>query len=161
MARLILLLAEGFGTGRSPVAPGTFGTLLGFGWIFLLALPRSLPFYFAGTILGILAALWIGAKAEKILGQKDPGSIVIDEIACLPIVFVPVLLQQPGKSAVEHFSQHPLELFLIFALFRLFDIWKPMGINRSQNLPGGLVWDDALAALAAALVLWGILALRG
>ena len=79
--RIIVFIAEGFGAGRIPVAPGTFGTLVGFGWMYLLLLPRSLPIYLGGTIAGLAAAVWIGGLAEKALNKKDPGSIVIDEIA--------------------------------------------------------------------------------
>lgn len=153
MSRLIVLLAEGFGAGRSPVAPGTFGTLVGFGWIFLLLLPRSLALYAAGTVAGILAALWIGARAEAILQKKDPGSIVIDEIVALPLAFLPVIWTVSNRSAKEIFAAAWMELILCFCFFRLFDVWKPWIIRRSQAWPGGLVVDDLLAALATAGVL--------
>jgi phosphatidylglycerophosphatase A len=159
LQRLIVFVAEGFGTGRSPFAPGTFGTLLGFAWIYLLLLPRSLPLYLAGIIGGLLAAIWIGARAEEILGLKDPGSIVIDEITALPIAFLPVVLARSGQPAPEYISHNWLELAMVFALFRLFDIWKPLGIRRSQALPAGLVLDDVLAAALSAIVLWGCILL--
>lgn len=154
MNRLILLVAEGFGTGRSPVAPGTFGTLVGFVWIYVLLLPRSAALYTLGTAAGLAVAVWIGSKAERILNQKDPGSIVIDEIAALPVAFLPVVFVDPPHAAHEYFVKHWIELCLVFVLFRLFDIWKPLGIRASQNAPGGLVLDDALAALLAGVGLW-------
>lgn len=160
MTRLIVLVAEGFGLGRSPVAPGTFGTLLGFAWIYLLLVPASLTAYLLGTVVGVLAALWIGARAELALQLKDPGSIVIDEICALPVVFLPVLLANPGQSANGYFARHWFELILVFAFFRLFDIWKPLGIRQSQNLPGGLVWDDVLAAVLASVALWVTMLIR-
>ena len=159
--RLILLAAEGFGAGRSPVAPGTCGTLLGLGWIFLLLLPRSVALYLAGMIAGLVAAIWIGARAEAILQKKDPGSIVIDEIAALPIAFLPVVLMDPGQMAAHYFGHYWIQLILAFAFFRLFDIWKPLGIRQSQSLPAGLVLDDVLAAGAAGVLLWlSMLAVR-
>jgi phosphatidylglycerophosphatase A len=155
MNRLILLVAQGFGTGRSPIAPGTFGTLLGFAWIYLLLLPRNAVFYILGTLVGLGLAIWIGSAAERILNEKDPGSIVIDEIAAVPIVYLPIVLRTPNQPASQHFTTYWIELILTFALFRLFDIWKPLGIRASQNAPGGLVLDDMLAAVFAAALLWG------
>lgn len=156
MRRLIVLLAEGFGAGRSPVAPGTLGTLVGFAWIFLLLLPRSFSFYLAGSIVGVLAAIWIGGRAEAILQAKDPGSIVIDEIAAMPLAFLPVAWILRASPAFEIFARSWVELLLCFGLFRLFDVWKPWIIRRSQSWPGGLVVDDVLAGLAAAggLAVW-------
>lgn len=153
MSRLVLFIALGFGTGRIPFAPGTWGTLVGFVWIYLLLLPGSLPLYILGTIAGLAAAIWIGSRAENILNAKDPGSIVIDEITALPIVFFPVLLAHPAQPAANYFTNHWREMLLTFILFRLFDIWKPLGIRKSQDWPGGLVIDDALAAVAAGLAL--------
>src|SRR5262245_13537285 len=90
--KLIVFVAEGFGTGRFPVAPGTVGTLVGFVWIYLLLVPQSAWFYCLGTIAGFFASVWLGGRAEKILARKDPGSIVIDEIAALPAAFSGALL---------------------------------------------------------------------
>src|SRR5689334_12363119 len=90
--KLIVFVAEGFGTGRFPVAPGTVGTLVGFVWIYLLLLPESGLFYCFGTIAGFFASVWLGGRAETILERKDPGSIVIDEITALPLAFGGALL---------------------------------------------------------------------
>lgn len=163
--KLVLFLAEGFGVGRIPFAPGTFGTLVGFGWIWILnylAFRYFIPFgqfgvslfmtvgpfgfYLAGTVAGILAAVWVGARAEKILGLKDPGRIVIDEIAAMPVAWCLFFLcyLHPGMAP-------PLwvEMLSVFGLFRLFDIWKPWPVKQSQDLPGGwgLTIDDILAAV--------------
>lgn len=161
MRALIVLIAQGFGAGRSPVAPGTFGTLVGLIWIFLLLLPRSFPIYVVGTVLGIGAAVWIGEKAEKILQLKDPGSIVIDEIAAMPLTFLPVAWFMRGHSASQVFLEYWIELALCFGLFRLFDVWKPGVIRQSQDWRGGLVVDDVLAGLlTGGVVLAWCLALR-
>src|SRR5438309_1839223 len=73
--RLVLFIAEGFGTGRIPFAPGTFGTLLGFGRLWLLISPGNLFLYLGGMVAGFFLAVWTGGRAEKILGVKDPGRI--------------------------------------------------------------------------------------
>ncbi len=158
--QLILLLAEGVGTGRIPFAPGTFGTAAGFLWIWLLLLPRNLWVYLAGIVAGFFLAVWIGARAEKILNAKDPGSIVIDEIAALPLAFLPAVISTMKGGTLASFPEfwqgrQILLPLLAFGLFRLFDIWKPAGIKQSQEIPGGwgLVIDDFLAAILAATVL--------
>lgn len=152
--KLILFLAEGCGAGRFPVAPGTVGTLAGFAWIYLLLLPQNIWFYLVGIAAGFFAAVWIGARAEKICGQEDPGSIVIDEIAALPLAFFGSVLASAKGSATPpltyYFSSGEiLALVVAFAGFRLFDIAKPWIIHRSQEIPNGwgLVLDDFLAAL--------------
>ena len=159
--RIVLFVAEGFGVGRIPFAPGTFGTVLGFAWIYLLLLPRNASIYCAGIVAGFFLAVWIGHRAEKILQKTDPGSIVIDEITAMPLAFLPVVLQTQADgttaSAAAFFSGKALLLpALTFFLFRFFDIVKPLGIARVQKAPGGwgLVIDDYLAALAAAVLLF-------
>jgi phosphatidylglycerophosphatase A len=151
--KLIVCVAEGFGAGRFPVAPGTVGTFVGFLWIYLLLLSGSGLVYFLGTVAGFFASVWLGGRAEKILGRKDPGSIVIDEITALPLAFGGALL----VTGVVPFAQflhgkRILVPLVAFAAFRLFDIAKPWIIGRSQALPGGwgLTGDDFLAALHVA-----------
>ncbi len=151
--KLILFFAYGFGTGCIPVAPGTFGTIVGFGWVYLLLLPRNLWIYLLGIALGFFAAVWIGGRAEEILKIKDPGSIVIDEIAAVPLAFLaPVILFSKGASTppLTYYFQANLWLLPVFTfvLFRLFDVTKPLFVGRSQNIKGGwgLVIDDFLAA---------------
>ena len=162
--KFVVLLAEGFGAGRAPFAPGTFGTLAGFLWIYLLLLPHNLWIYLAGIFVGFFVAVWIGGRAERIMGVTDPGSIVIDEITALPLAFLPAALWTINGISVRGFEQYftvreialPL---LCFVFFRIFDIAKPLGIRRIQSLPGGwgLVVDDFLAAMAAAVPLWIVL----
>jgi phosphatidylglycerophosphatase A len=157
--KLAVFIAEGFGIGRLPFAPGTFGTALGFAWIFLLLLPQSVPIYIAGIIVGFFAAVWLGARAEKILQQEDPGSIVIDEITALPLAFLPAVVLTGAAQPLPpfaYFSGKSLLLpILAFILFRIFDIFKPFGIARIQSLPHGwgLVLDDFLAAIPSAILL--------
>lgn len=158
--KIAVFIAEGFGIGRMPFAPGTFGTVLGFLWIHLLLLPRSVALYCGGILAGFFFAVWIGSWAEKVLQAKDPGSIVIDEIMAMPLAFLPaVVLSATGDTPLPFSAYLSGNLILLplltFALFRFFDIAKPLGIGRVQKIPGGLglALDDFLAALAAALLL--------
>jgi phosphatidylglycerophosphatase A len=148
--KLIVFVAEGFGAGRFPVAPGTVGTLAGFVWVYLLLLPGSSLLYVVGTLAGFLGSVWVGGCGERILQRKDPGSIVIDEITALPLAFSGALLVT-GMVPFSHFLRGKglLVVLVSFMGFRIFDIAKPWIIGRSQNLPGGwgLTVDDFLAAL--------------
>ena len=74
----VVWFATGFYTGNIPWAPGTFWTLPGLFLCFFLArLPLSVAILLTIALIGL--AIWIAGEAEKILGQKDPGCIVIDE----------------------------------------------------------------------------------
>lgn len=156
--RLILWLAEGFGIGRVPFAPGTFGTLLGFVWIWALMLSGSRLLYAGGVLAGYFLAVWIGTQAERITGEKDPGRFVLDEIAAMPLAFLPVILAGPAQIEFNALLsiRNGWVFAACFAFFRIFDIGKPWPIGGSQRLPSGwgFVTDDMLAALYAAAVLW-------
>ena len=156
--KMIVFVAEGFGAGRIPYGPGTFGTVVGFAWVYLLLLSRSLPLYIAAIIIGFFVAVCIGERAEKILKKKDPGSIVIDEIAAVPLAFLPAVIMTKPYVLTMHPSSFLTREYIIlpilsFVLFRFFDIVKPLGIRRVQSRHWGLVVDDYLAAILAALVL--------
>ena len=152
---LVVWLAQGFSVGRMPVAPGTFGSVVGLLWFAVLLSTQTLWGFFGGLVGGLIAAVVICGKAEGILQQRDPGSIVLDEICAVPICFLPwVMSEAVGKGRWP-----PLETFfgaktwyitaIIFVLFRVFDILKPWPVRQSQRLPGGwgVVMDDVLAAL--------------
>ena len=139
------LLATWFGSGLSPKAPGTCGSLA--------ALPFAFAIVFWGGPLSLLAAtaavFLIGTiAATHYMATKgtahDPGEIVIDEVAGQWIALLPAGLD-------------PLSFLLAFILFRVFDIWKPWPINLlDQKMGGGLgvMADDVLAGIYAAIVLW-------
>jgi len=152
---LVLWLAQGLGVGRIPFAPGTFGSLLGLLWFVILLLPGRLWFYAAGVVLGVFVSVWICGRAEQILNQTDPGSVVLDEIIATPICFgvwIGEYLSQHGAMpAPEYFFNRdtwPMTV-AVFAAFRLFDVVKPWPVRQSQKLPGGwgVTMDDVLAAL--------------
>src|SRR4051812_44215559 len=86
--RIALFIAQGFGIGRAPFAPGTFGTLLGFVWLLILLIPRNSAIFVTGILVGFFASVIFSEIGEEVLRQKDPGSIVIDEIIAIPICFL-------------------------------------------------------------------------
>lgn len=142
--RLCVLLATGLGLGRVPKAPGTIGTLGGIPLAWGIA---QLPGLGSQTlvIVGVcLVGIPICTRAARALGgAKDPGSIVLDEIASLPIT----LWSLPCDDWRV--------LALGFALHRLFDITKPPPAAQLEQLPEGLgiMADDWIAGLYSHLLL--------
>ncbi len=137
MKKLIEWVAVGFGTGWSPVMPGTVGTLVGLPIAFGIMQVGSVAAQSAACVAMALLAIPICGAAEKIIGGKDPGCIVADEYLTLPITII-------GLSS-------PWALASGFVLHRIFDITKPPPIRQLQHIHGGvgIVIDDVLAALIA------------
>lgn len=157
-----LWIAQGFGIGRIPVAPGTFGTLLGMVWSFILLVSGSWTVFVLGILIGFVLSVWLCGEGERILGQRDPGSIVLDEITAMPLCFAAWLglfVQHhhtfPRVGDLYH-SGNWIWTLGIFATFRLFDIAKPWPVRGSQSLPGGwgVTVDDFLAGGYVNLVVW-------
>ncbi len=140
--RVILFLATGFYAGKVPAAPGTAGTLVGL--VFCFFLSRLEPvFSFFCIALVIALSVWITDKAEKLLARKDPGEIVLDEIAGMMVTMAG--LPFTAFSAVSG-----------FILFRVIDILKPFPIRvLDQKVPGGagIVADDIAAGVMGNIVL--------
>ncbi len=137
-----VFLATGGYVGQIPFAPGTFGSLIGLPFCYLLAGIQLSTAIVAALIFIILAVLISGAAA-KTLKRKDPGCIVIDEIAGMVVTFIglPFTL----TTAV-----------LGFILFRILDILKPFPIRTlDQRLSGGLgiVADDVVAGILANVII--------
>jgi len=136
------LLALGFGSGLSPVAPGTCGTLVALPLAYALTL---LPIAAAGTAVAVfvLGGIWICGESARRLGTHDHPGIVWDEIAamCLLAILAPSGAIWLGSG---------------FALFRVLDIAKPWPIrDLDHSLRGGLgiMLDDLVAAVLAAFAL--------
>jgi phosphatidylglycerophosphatase A len=133
----------GFGSGFVPFGPGTWGSLLAVAiWWFALS-PLSLVVQLL-LIAGVyLLGSWATGRVQKRYGIVDDGAIVVDEFVGQWLALLAL----------------PLELVWVaagFALFRLFDIWKPGPIRwLERNLGGaqGVMADDVLAGIAAAAVL--------
>ncbi len=160
-----LWLAQGFGVGRIPFAPGTAGSLAGLLWFFLLLATGNLWIYLLGMAVGMALSVWICGQAEKILQRTDPGSVVLDEMAALPLCFASwILIRQCQGSewTGAGYFLRPDTWYLtlgVFAAFRLFDVVKPWPVRQSQALPGGwgVTIDDLLAAVyvnLATLIIW-------
>ncbi|MDO8541290.1 MAG: phosphatidylglycerophosphatase A [Opitutaceae bacterium] len=134
--------------GRRLPAPGTWGSLAGLLYFTIAFAGVGVFGNLILSALGAYVAVAVCGEAEVRLGARDPGEIVLDEVVAMPLCF---LAWQLLPSAWPNWL-----IFLAgFALFRLFDITKPFGIRRLQNLPGGwgVVADDLAAALAACLAL--------
>lgn len=141
--------------GRVKKAPGTVGSLAGL-FLYCLLFHELDPLSFL-LLNGLCAYLAIGIcdAAEQHLQMRDPGMIVLDEFVAMPLVF---FAMGGHQGLIQQNAGWPI-LLLGFALFRLFDVLKPFGIKKLQNLPGGIgcVVDDYAAALAACVTLQAIL----
>ena len=133
-----VFLATGFYVGNIPFAPGTFGSLIGLPLCFLLAgIHLAAAIIAALLIIGL--AIWIANAAAKTLKRKDPGCIVIDEIAGMVVTLIGL----------------PFNLTTVvtgFILFRILDILKPFPIRiLDKRVSGGLgiVADDVVAGIFA------------
>ncbi len=136
MNPLVRALATLGPAGFVPIAPATAGSglIALIGW-FLPVPPLALTLVL--LVLGTALAVWIAGEAEKEFGH-DARPIVIDEAI--------------GQSIALLFVPHVWWAFAsAFVLFRIFDVWKPLGANQAQKLPGGLgiVADDVIAGIVA------------
>ena len=152
MKRPVVWLATLGPAGWAPLLPATVGSAC----VTLVAWfipPPPLAVALGLLALGTAIAIWAAGEAEKDLGH-DAGPIVIDEAV--------------GQSIALWFVPHTWLAFAAsFVLFRIFDIWKPLGAREVQRLPGGwgVVTDDIIAGLTACGAfhggLWLIARLRG
>ena len=152
------------GVGYLPIAPGTFGAAVGmllyiFGQALALSVLShassqgwSLPPVeaFGKTLILMMLILitcigiWAATRAESLLSRKDPGPVVVDEIAgqLITFLFVPI-------------NSGPWVIGTGFIAFRIFDIWKPYPIRRLEALESGLgiMADDLVAGIYAGTLL--------
>lgn len=158
----ISLALTTLGVGYLPLAPGTFGSLLGVGFYCLLSYlfgsfryaPSLAPPEFLvaaihaviliAFLLFVLLGVWAAGRAIALLGNTDPSQAVVDEVIGQLIVFLFI-----------PFTSSWLLIGVGFLLFRLFDIWKPYPIDYLQNLPAGIgvCADDILAGVYAGVCL--------
>jgi len=138
----VILLAFGLGTGLAPRAPGTVGSLFGLA-IAWWTLPLGLEWRIVVAVGLVLAGFWLCGEAARRIGEHDHPGIVWDEISGIYLV----LLVAPPEAAAWA---------LAFGLFRLFDIWKPWPIRDLDHRLGGgpgIMLDDLVAALYAAILM--------
>lgn len=153
MNTLHKLFATGLGTGYSPVAPGTVGSAVACGFLYLMRVAgpaRGLETWSWNLLLVVVTGLIFVAglrSSEKMEAEygADPSCVVIDEWVGMwvSMILVPITW---------------IHLLAGFLLFRLFDIWKPLWINRAEKLRGGwgIMMDDVVAGVAANMVLQAV-----
>ncbi len=147
--RVAFVFATGFGSGYSPIAPGTAGSAVGVLFVWAMSgLPVSgqIAAVLVVTLLSMVAADMVA----KSVGLKDPGLIVADEIAGMMVTMVAIPLTATS-------------LCLGFILFRVMDVVKPPPARQFEHFKGGvgIVADDLMAGVYAHLALRGILSLIG
>jgi phosphatidylglycerophosphatase A len=143
-----MLIATGFYSGYLPKAPGTWGSLVGVLLVFLLH-ALSLQIYLSVVAGLFIVGSFVAGEAEKILDDRDPGVVVIDEIVGMLITMIAVPVT-------------PLTMALGFILFRGFDIAKPFPVNFfDQHFHGGLgiMLDDVVAGIYSLIIMQLILLL--
>ena len=153
------IFATLFGVGLLPFAPGTWGSLFGLILFFYtnIYLSINMQFFYLLLLVIIFFAILVCYFATKELSdnEKDQKSIVIDELAGVWIAFIPV----SGIVMMQDFLTYSV---LAFLLFRVFDIWKPYPIgfiDKKIKNHLGIVLDDIVAGLYAAIIIWLILIL--
>jgi phosphatidylglycerophosphatase A len=152
------------GVGYLPLAPGTWGSLVGVAFYLLLwslsqrvlfanaAIRRftllevatpQMAFMLMVIFLVSMAGIWAASRAERLFQRKDPGVVVIDEVAGQMIALL------PGPFYVHTWWS----IISAFVLFRAFDIWKPYPIRRLEKLESGLgiMADDIVAGIYAVI----------
>jgi phosphatidylglycerophosphatase A len=135
-------LASGFGIGLVPIAPGTFGSLPGLALAWGLVTVGGQAALAMGIVCVVLAGTWSAHALSQRLGLKDPGVIVVDEIAGQMVTVLGIHLSGPVLAAA-------------FVLFRAFDVIKPPPARQLEALPGGIgiMADDLAAGVYANLAL--------
>ena len=168
------------GVGYLPLAPGTWGSFVGVGFYLLLksiflkayvaasmnqwftkdaleGMPDRLTSLFTCflllTVLVVsLVGIWAASRTEKLIGRKDPGIVVIDEVAGILVAFI----------FLPHFYMYGMPLIYLFAFlaFRFFDIVKPYPARRMEALPSGLgiMADDIVAGAYTAVLMTVLMA---
>lgn len=140
--RFIRIAATGLGSGLSPLAPGTAGTLVGV-LVYAVFSRFQWPVYLLSVAAFSLFAVYVSQEAERIYRKKDPSRIVIDEIAGFQVT---MFLVAPTAW----------HIVIGFILFRVYDIIKPFPIRLCERrIPGGygVVGDDIVAGVYANITL--------
>ncbi len=139
-------VATWFGCGLMRPAPGTWGTIGALPFAVLLMFLGGVPALLAGIATVSVAGYWASKKIEAMTGDHDGSYIVVDEVAGIFIALIPAGLD-------------PLSVLLAVIFFRFFDILKPWPVSwLDKNLPGaeGVMLDDMMAGVYAALCLIGV-----
>ena len=152
--KICFFIATVGGVGRFPFAPGTAGSLVAMVPIYFLTKHYSPELFLPVMITGIMLVFFVGVLASNIVVSRtsinDPSFVVIDEVVgqWLTLVIMPIQVLQ----------LKPWLWGIGFVLFRFFDILKPFGIKRLENLRGGwgIMLDDFLAGIYAGISLFAL-----
>lgn len=144
---LVKAISTVFFIGYLPLVPGTFGSIAGVGLFYLLKGANSITYFL--FILGIVVlGLITSGQTERLLNKKDPGCIIIDEVA--------------GMMIALSFMPYDFKIiFLSFMIFRILDTLKPFPAGKLQYLRGsvGVMADDLIAGIYTNIMLLLILKL--
>ncbi len=145
------VLATWFGAGLLPISPGSWGSLAALPFAWAIRSLWGMAGLAAAAAIVFVVGWWAAAVVAEASGVEDPGMIVIDEVAAQWLVLLAAPLD-------------PIAWGLGFVLFRIFDIWKPWPVRwADRHIHGGLgiMLDDVLAAVYAALALSALAAIGG
>lgn len=151
MPKLKPILGSFFYAGFLPNAPGTWGSFFALFPIYFVGIYSPLIGMLLLTFLFSFLTVWVSAACEDAWGG-DPSPLVMDEFAGQAMTFVAI-------SFTGVLNYDLLLLFVGFIFFRFFDIQKPLGVNKLQELPGGwgILVDDLLAGFYAFICLHSLL----
>ncbi len=135
-------VAFGFGTGLSPVAPGTVGTLVGFP-LFWAIKGFSVEYQAAILITGFVVGIWVCDSAGKAVGEADHPGIVWDEIACFAMVL----------ASVPFTLSWSIAAFVAFRFFDIVKLWPASWVDKNLKNGFGVMLDDLVAAAYAITIL--------
>jgi phosphatidylglycerophosphatase A len=145
LRRVGVFIATCAHVGYAPVAPGTFGSVVGLGIYYLVRRQASTAVELGTIAVIVVIGLWSATEAEHHFGGIDPGPVVIDEVIGMLITL----------------ALHPVNVagaILGFFIFRVLDVVKPWPARRLEHLPGGfgVVLDDVMAGIYGNLLMWGL-----
>jgi phosphatidylglycerophosphatase A len=146
--KLVVGLATLGPVGRRLPAPGTWGSVAGLLYFTLFFERLGVAENLVASAAGFYFAAIFCGEAETRLRKKDPGEVILDEFVAMPLCFL-------GWHSLERPLPAWTVLLAGFALFRFYDIVKPLGIRSLQKFPGGwgVAIDDTAAALATCTTL--------
>ena len=148
LRRIGVFIATCAYVGYAPVAPGTFGSVVGLAVFYVVRHQRSTAVEVAVIVALAAVGLWSATEAEHHFGGIDPGPVVIDEVIgmLITLAFIPVNM----AGAI-----------VAFLIFRFLDVVKPWPARRLEQLPGGIgvVLDDMMAGVYGNVVMWGLVSL--
>lgn len=144
--KLAKLFLSFFGTGYSPFAPGTVGSLATIPLLYALSFTSNILYTIMFTLILFIPACIITERIQKEEGLHDPGWIVIDEVIGMLVTWCFIFP-----------SRDPLTLLAVFICFRFFDIikfWPASHFDKKVTHGFGTIFDDVLSALYAGGVIW-------